>query len=332
MVKREKTRIVEADLEEHPAYQAWGELQLGNTKPERIEILKEEMDKHPQRIKRIVCRLVGVGSNGSSVIGKRCERDKALIENTVYEEILPQLPITSLNYYGMVEEANREYCWLFLEYAGEKAYSAHIEEHRQLITQWLALMHTSTTHDAGHAYLPDKGTRHYLKRLQSARNTILQLLINHILQFDDMASFKNILDQCDFLESHWEQIEEFCEEIPETLVHGDFISRNLRVRSDEVSLTLIPFDWGEAGWGVPAPDIMHVEVVTYWSMVRDHWPWLNAQAIQRSAIIGKIFRCLDAINWELPNFQFEWQKRPMRNMRIYESWLAEAIRAVGLED
>ena len=331
MVEYQEVKTIQTDPIEHPAYLAWRELGLGTAKPERIEILKGKTPKNNQAYKRLVCRLVGVGSERSSIIGKRCERDKALIERKIYEEILPYLPITSLKYYGTVEEANQEYYWLFLEYAGERAYSANIEEHHQLSAQWLARMHTSTTHDTAPAHLPNKGSRHYLKRLQSARNGILQHLTDHELQSNDLVSFKNILTLCDLLESKWDRIEELCAEIPQTLVHGDFIPRNLRVRSDGFGMTLIPFDWGEAGWGVPAPDIMHVEVIAYWSMVRDQWPWLNSQAIQRSAILGKILRCLDAINWEIPSFNYKWQ-RPMRNMRIYESWLVEAIRAVGLDD
>jgi hypothetical protein len=332
MVEQHQARIGEADLKEHPAYLAWRELQFGNAIPERIEILKGKLHKYPQRNNRLVYRLVGVGSNGYSVIGKLCERDKALIEKTIYEEILPQLPITSLNYYGTMEAANREYCWIFLEYVGERAYSRHSEEHRQLGAHWLAQMHTSTSHKDLPVYLPDKGSRHYLKRLRSARNGILQHLTNHVLQPDVLATYKNIVDQCDLLESHWAQLEKTCEEIPQTLVHGDFIARNLRVRDDEVGMTLIPFDWGEAGWGVPAPDIMHVEVHAYWSMARNHWPWLNAKAVQRSTIIGKIFRCLDAINWELPRYKYGWPKRAMRKMRIYNSWLNDAIRAAGLDN
>lgn len=332
MVQGEKVRIVQTDLLEHPAFLAWRKLQLGNAKPERIEILKGNMLDHNQGIKRVVCRLVGVSSNGSSVIGKRCKRTHAVIENAVYKEILPYLPFPSLNYFGMVKEANGKHCWLFLEDAGEREYSAHIEEHRLLSAQWLAIMHTSAAHLTAPANFPDKGPKHYLKCLQSVRDAILHHLSTLALQADDMACLKTIVSQCDLLETHWRRVEEFCEEMPETLVHGDFVNRNLLIRNSQVGITLFPFDWGEAGWGALATDLMHVDLGAYSSIVRDNWPSLNAQAIQRSARIGKIFRCLDAISWDLPDLNYEWLTKPLINMRIYESWLDESITAAGLVD
>lgn len=332
MGKREKVRIVQSDLQEHPAFLAWRELQRGSAKPERIEILKGKVRRHNSEIKRLVCKLVGVGTDGASVIGKRCIHNHAVIENAVYEEILPYLPIPSLKYYGMVEEANGVHCWLFLDYVGEREYSAHIEKHRLLRAQWLAIMHTSATHLEAPANFPDKGSKHYLECLQSVRDTIEHHLGTLALQANDIASLKTIVSQCELLETHWRQVEAICEELPETLVHGDFVKRNLRIRNSQFGITLFPFDWGEAGWGAPAIDIMHVDLGAYRSIVRDNWPWLNSKEIQRSAKIGKIFRCLDAISWDLPDFNYQWLTKPLGNMRIYESWLDDAITAAGLVD
>lgn len=369
MAKHETIRIVQTNLLEHPAVQAWRELslplpsrnqriseyprehtstnqriseeahrsiaeslQLGRVEPERIEILKGKLPNQTRKIKRLVCRLVGLGPAGSAVIGKRCGRLNAVIESTIYEDILPSLPIPSLNYYGLVEEANGEFCWLFLEDAGEEAYSARLAEHRALSAQWLGLMHTSAAQVAAPAGLPDRGPKHYLKRLRFVRDAILGHLVNPALQADGLVLLEAIVCQCDILESHWDQVEEVCKGIPQTLVHGDFVVKNLRVRSSQAGMVLLPFDWGEAGWGVPAIDLMDVDVAAYWSVVHAHWPWLGVQTIQRLAIVGKIFRCLDAIYWELPDFKYEWLKKPISCMKIYRSWLADAIRAAEWED
>lgn len=345
MAKHETIRIVQTNLLEHPAVQAWRELllplplqdfrqdlrQSGQVEPERIEILKGKLPNQTRKIKRFVCRLVGLGPAGSAVIGKRCGRPNAVIESTIYEDILPYLPVPSLNYYGLVEETNGQFCWLFLEDAGEEAYSAHLAGHRALSTQWLGLMHTSAAQMAAPAGLPDKGPKHYLKHLQLVRDAILRHLDNHTLLAGDLAPLQAIVCQCDVLESHWDQVEEVCEGIPQTLVHGDFVIKNLRVRSNQAGMVLLPFDWGETGWGVPAIDLIDVDVAAYWSVVHDHWPWLDVQTIQRLAIVGKIFRCLDAIYWELSGFEYDWSKIPIGCMRIYASWLADAIRAASSE-
>jgi hypothetical protein len=255
-----------------------------------------------------------------------------VIESMIYDEILPNLPIPSLNYYGMLKEANGEFCWLFLEDAGDESYSAHVAEHRALGAQWLGLMHTSATHGAAPACLPDKGPEHYFKRLQSARDRILHHFVDHTFQADDLAPLEAVVSHCELLESNWDRVGELCERLPRTLVHGDFVPKNLRVLSNQAGVALLPFDWGEAGWGVPATDIMQVELDAYWSVVCDHWSWLNYQTIYSSAIVGRIFRCLDAIHWELEGFRHKGASKTISCMRIYESSLADAIRASRFED
>jgi hypothetical protein len=252
------------------------------------------------------------------------------MENAVYTDILSHLPVPSPNYYGMLEETNGRFCWLFLEDAGEQGSFRLNGEHRELAAQWLGLMHTSATHLSAPACLLDKGPSHYLKRLQLGRNGILENLVNLAHLGGQLAPLETIVHQFDLLESHWDRVEAFCEGAPHTLIHGDFAARNLRVRNDQAGMALLPFDWGEAGWGVPAVDIMQVDVLSYSSSVHGHWPWLDLHAIQRLAIVGKIFRCLDAVYWQLPSFKYQWLKVPIYNMGIYASRLADAIRGAGL--
>ena len=334
MEKREKVRIVQTDLLEHPAFLAWSELQSGSVTPESIEILKGKMPEHNQRFKKSTCRLVGVSSDGSSVIGKRCERTHAVIENAVYKEILPYIPFPSLNYYGMVAEADGEFSWLFLEDAGDDTYSALLEEHRLLGAQWLALMHTSAPNIGQPDKLPDKGLKHYLKRLRKVRETLIHIIKRYMIQSDDLVHMEAIITKCDFLEAHWDKVEDLYQELPQTIVHGDFVSKNLRVHSNHDENTFLPFDWGEAGWGPPAIDIIHVEPFAYWSNVRGSWSWLSLQDILSSAEVGKIFRSIDAIYWELSGFDLtkEVLNNNLSNMRIYNSWLAMAIEVARLMD
>jgi hypothetical protein len=334
MGKQDKIRIVETDLLEYPAFLAWRELRLGSAKPERIEILKGKTPNQNHRLKRFVCRLVGVGPEGVSVIGKRCQRPKAEIENTIYKEILPNLSIHSLNYFGIVAEANDEFSWLFLEDAGDDTYSALLEEHRLLGAQWLALMHTSAPNIGQPDKLPDKGLIHYLKRLRKVRETLIHIIKRYMIQSDDLVHMEAIITKCDFLEAHWDKVEDLYQGLPQMIVHGDFVSKNLRVHSNHDENTFLPFDWGEAGWGPPAIDIIHVEPFAYWSNVRGSWSWLSLQDILSSAEVGKIFRSIDAIYWELSGFGFtkDVLNNNLSNMRIYNSWLTKAIEVARLMD
>ena len=331
MVERVAGEPLYTDLHEKLAIRAWQKLPLANGMPNHIEILKGKPAKDGRKLKRIVCRLAGIDPGGSAVIGKRCRPAQAIVEDTIYQNILPNLPFPSLNYYGMVKETNSEYIWIFVQDAGEESYSAQLEEHRLLKSEWLALMHTSAMHLGAPKDLPDKGPKQYLKRLQSARNAIQSYLTDHHgLQDSDLLPLQSIIDQCDLLESRGYEVEALCEGLPWTLVHGDFKAKNLRLRQDNDQMVLLTFDWGEAGWGTPATDIMQVDTNFYCLTVRDNWPWLNGKLIENSAKAGKVFRCLDAIYWELSGLKYEGS-RALSCLRIYESRLADALQEAKLE-
>jgi hypothetical protein len=51
-----------------------------------------------------VYRLGGVGRRGASVFAKRCTARYAHVERSIYQEILPHLPISNLTLYGCVEQ------------------------------------------------------------------------------------------------------------------------------------------------------------------------------------------------------------------------------------
>lgn len=313
-------------MSQHPAFRAWRELQPATETPRGIEILKGKPPREGKELRRIVCRITGVGLTGSAVIGKGCRPNNGMVEDTIYRNILPHLPFHSLNYYGMVEEPNGDYCWLFLQDAGEEIYSPELEDHQLLRAQWLALMHTSAARFAAPNSLPDKGLGHYLKRLRTIRNAILHYLAGQAIQDSDLVLFEATMSQCNQLESRWDLVEELCEGLPRTLVHGDFVAKNLRVRSSHNGTLLLPFDWGEAGWGTAARDIIHVDSEAYWTEVSTHWPEITAQTIQRSATAGRILRCIDAIYW-LHN---GWMETLKGHLTVYSSWLADAMQEAGL--
>jgi hypothetical protein len=324
--------LLQTDTLEDLSVKAWSSLQPERVKPESVEILRKKRQW-------AVFRLVGVGLGSSAVIAKRCEQADALIEQAIYEEVLPRLPITVPYYYGLAEEPDGNFCWLFLEDAAGESYSPYIEEHRALAAQWLAHLHTSAAYAIAAERLADQGPGCYLEHLQSGRTKVLRNLTNPELKADDRVLLEDILSHCDFLESRWQRVEEFCAELPWTLVHGDFTGKNLRVRTGQTGLALLAFDWEKAGWGIPAPDLApsarlgsggfsaNPNIVTYWSIVRDHWPGLDFQAMQQLANCGKAFRCLAALNWRAERLAYEGVKWVVEEMRIYQAALSDAIRS-----
>jgi len=332
MSKRTSNPIIHANLREHPAVCAWSDLQPRRVEPDYLEILREKQGL-------AIYRLGGVGLAGSAVIAKRCRQADAAIEQMIYEEVLPHLPITVIRYYGCVAEQDSNYRWLFLEDAGKEQYLPYLEEHRALAAQWLGRMHTSAAHVATADRLPDGGPGHYLAHLRSGRDKILRDFTNPELKVDDLVVLESIATQLEFLESCWSQVERFCEGLPRTLVHGDFTRKNLCVRSGRAEIELLPFDWEMAGWGIPAADLApsvqlrkgsfsaNPNIVTYWSVVQDHWSSLDLSTIQRLANCGKVFRCLAAVDWKAQSLGYTGVGWVISEMRIYQAALSEAIQA-----
>ncbi len=308
---------------QHPAVAAWQELGSAVLLPKMILELKGG------KRKSAVYRLLGAGPDGSDVIAKRCRRSAALVERTVYEDVLPRLPVSGVHYFGSVEEGAGEFVWLFLEDAGDEGYSPADPEHRRLVARWLALAHTSCAGLLSAVELPDRGLAFQRAVLRSARATIADNLGNPALTADDAALLEKIMAHCSAVDSHWAEVEGTCAAMPRTLVHGDFGGKNVRVRRDPSGLTLLPVDWEQAGWGVPAADLSRVDAVTYLSTVERHWPQLDLSAVERLINVGKMLWCFAAVPGEAFSLGNPWPSRVMGKMVYYHSLLSEATRNAG---
>ena len=310
------------NLPEHAAINAWQRLQPELKVPQRIEVVEETSPG------RIVLRLMGVGKTGSDVIAKRTPQSTALVERTIYEEILPKLPLPMLLYYGSIFEQNSGYCWLFLEDVSGERYHPHIIEHGVAAAKWLGIMNTSVTNHVTASRLPKRGPDHYLMLLRVGRNTILSEISNPILEPTVLPLLEAMVAHCDYLSVNWEQFTSVCEEMPKTLVHGDFITKNVGIRSTQDGITLLPFDWEKAGWGSPSEDISRVDIPTYWDTVKEFWPEFGLQAFERLANVGRVFRCLVYLDWIAPQLGYNAIEQPMHHLSQCETWLSDLIQTL----
>src|SRR5438034_3504894 len=90
-----------ADWVGHPAVAAWLAFSGKTAAPEHIDVLRST-----------IYRLAGAGPAGTSVIVQYCGMKKALIERTVYDEILPHVPVTAPRFYGLKRETS-DFAWMF---------------------------------------------------------------------------------------------------------------------------------------------------------------------------------------------------------------------------
>ena len=329
------TEVYEVETGQHPASKAWAQLGIGHS---TLPVVVPVERRHVSLRKSSVYRLDGVGEAGATVIAKKCPRQYGLLERTIYEHVLPNLSVPHPRFLGIVSDDDEISCWLFTEDAGNDVYSPADSTHRIMAGRWLGAFHASTTVLPPDVLLPDRGPSHYLRHLRSARDTIRDNLPNPALNQEQRRQLQRIVSNCDFVEQEWPRVEQFCGGMPETLVHGDFVGKNVRVKRGATGTDILPFDWEHAGRGVPAVDVAQAafpstgflanpDLDAYWETVQ--WSGLGFEAVQRLAVYGTVFRCLAALHWESQRLAYEWVEWPVKNMALYEAELVEAVRAAG---
>jgi len=332
--RRHAARHSAAPDARHPAARAWAQVGEGLS---NLRAVTQVERPNPSLRKSIVYRLEGAGECGATVIAKKCRRQRGQIERTIYELVLPKLSLPYPRFLGMANDDDGS-CWLFLEDAGDEAYSPLDPKHRVVAGHWLGALHSSTTSLPSDVPLPDRGPAYYLGHLTAARDLIRANLDNPALGKDQRCQLQRIIMNCDFIESEWWRLEQFCQPIPTTLVHGDFIGKNVRMRSGATSFEILPFDWEHAGIGVPAVDLAQAryssttflanpDLSEYW--MTTEWTKLGYETVLQLATYGTIFRCLAALHWESHKLASEWVEWPVKNMTLYEAELAEAVYASG---
>jgi len=326
---------VEPGVAIHPALAAWRRLGLDAANVRAIVPIDR---RHVSLRKSTAYRLEGVAENSASIVVKRCYRVYGQIERTIYELFLPNLSVPYPRFYGMADDDDGISCWLFIEDAGNDAYSPLISEHRTRAGRWLGAMHASAASLPSLKHLPDRGHWHYLRHLRSARDTIHENRDNPALDREQQRELQRILSTCDLVEYEWQRVDQLCRGMPETLAHGDFVGKNVRVRRVVTGTELLPFDWEHAGRGVPAVDLAQAafpsttflanpDLDAYWATA--HWTGLGFEDIQLLAVYGTVFRCLAALNWESRRLAYQWVEWPVKNMVHYEAELAAAVKTAG---
>lgn len=324
MNRHRASAILTERLREHPAVQAWVAATSFKTAPEAIHVLRE-------RPRKGLYWLPGLAPGGAAVFAKRAVPRRTAIERTVYEDILPRLPLTAPRYYGSwVGEAHG---WLFVEDVGERRYSKHEPEHLALAARWVGTLHLAAARLSAARSLPDAGPVRYLAHLRSARERIVASVRSGRFPRHETDVLAAIVSHCDAIEARWTRVEEDCAHAPHTLVHGDLRPKNGYLKANGGGLSLLPIDWETAGFGPPATDLPRVDLATYWDVVREGWPELGYDGVERLAAAGRLLWELAAVNWEseaLASDSERGRSHGVMNLDAVRGRLVAAARAAGV--
>ena len=288
--------------------------------PARVEVLKG-----PGR-KSDVVRLVGMGRSRLSVIAKLCPSDVARVERTVYERVLPRLPVTAPLLYGVVDEPEAR-SWLVLEDSGDLAWSAKNPAHRALACDWFGAAHPAASELTACAQLPARGAAYYLSALQSARRVLDRGLGNPWLPAEGRTLLEGLAAACARLDARWGDVEDLLLAAPVTLTLPGFGHKNARVARRGSAPVLLPFDFENAGWGPPVADLQHVDGECYRARVRGWWS-LERPAFSRLAAIGDALTSLKSIPGEAAGLTGRWPERSIARIRWYAASVDRALAAL----
>lgn len=330
-----KRKALTENLQEHRAVRALFRHGLSNRVPREIIVLQKKSTG-------AVYALIGDDLPGGRVIAKLCEYEKARVEQTVYETILPQLSSGAIEFFGEVAEDDCS-VWLFMEDVGGSRYDTDNATHRRLAGQWFGELQVHTSRSETKDVFPNRGAAFYRTFLNSIIDTIPGLFHTESRPLTDCRPLERILSQCEALDSHWHALESFCACVPVGFAHGDCLPKNVHVRDGPGGTSIAAFDWGGAGWSPAATDLGQLalprrgppdalpDLEIYHRVAAAAWPELDIATIRHLALIGQLFWSLKVVSRGLPEFSCDWKswEEVLADMCIYEHALTRSVNGIS---
>jgi hypothetical protein len=206
-----------------------------------------------------------------------------------------------------------------------------------MAAEWLGAVHAATSGmRALRDRLPNHALDRYLALLRAATRAIDAGSGNAALTTGDRSALAAVRGELAQVERDWRALARRCADMPHCLVHGDFISKNVRICDGR----LLALDWELAGWGIPAEDLGALDqtiadldgrdVDAYWARVRDAWPKFDRDAAAAMRNIGIVLRYLCWIQAECVALGSEWVGPTVEVLTVYGQRLRRARELSGL--
>jgi len=304
---------------DEPVLRAWRRMAPKLPPAVRAEVLKAPKASRPSGVYRLIDR-----RGGALAVAKRGSAPGLAVERALYERVLPALPVSAPRFVGYVEMG--EEAWLFIEDAGDERYSP---DDLALAAEWLAVLHASGARLVRDAGLPDRGPAHYRRHLEAARTTMEANRANRWLTDPDRVLVGEAIAMCARIDAQWHRLERVCARFPRTLVHGDFVEKNMRVWRRRGSTELLALDWETAGWADPAADLWQLAgsplLEHYCDVARAHGYDVDYDHAGDLAAVGVVFRWVAGLDWASQHLAYPWVERALGDIDFYVRRLDAAL-------
>jgi Phosphotransferase enzyme family len=326
------------DTEGHPAFRAWRELTPHSPLPLVIESLQ-----HKRRSQVYRLRWPGNGSS-SSIIAKRCRTHMSVVERAAYRTALPTAQVRVPAYYGYLDDASANsddpFAWIFIEDMGSRRFSPVDAGERLRLAQWLgSLQATLLQPEAPNSNeLPVRDAAYYQRFLQQAIEDVPSLAAERSSPGTIPALIGTVQSALWCVQARWDEVAATFASVPMTLVHGDCLPKNIHVAHDKNGREVVPIDWGNAGWGLPASDLGQSALLlaeatvtnacydSYAAALRPAWPACSTSTVQRLANLGRLLWSIKVIAMSVPGFRYDSTVKVEHNLSIYSSILLTSLR------
>ena len=311
----------DADLTEHPAVQAWTEAGIGR----RSSVHALECLKDSRRKSKVYRLFLSDAARPTAIAKWRPQSDSLDLE--VFTQLLPAIGLAAPAVYGEISSP-RLGSWLFLEDLGDTRPALLTVGDREKVADWLATL--TRAEQFGPLAGRNCGPTYFRALAGSVAQRIRENADNPWIRDDNRTILRQSQRALECLEQRWHQLETVCAVAPMTLVHGDLVQKNIRVRQCDGEL--IVFDWEKGGMGVPSVDLSSIpcDLVRYVDGVRTFWPAVTVAMIRRLSKAGMLFRSIARLSWETAALAHSWSSELSfeRSVRL----LNEAVAGLELSE
>jgi hypothetical protein len=320
---------------DHPAVRAWRQVA-----PQRAPAAVEQI----QRRRR--SQVYRIRWSGGSAIAKRCRRHMAAVEQAAYRLALPRARdrVRVPAYLGSLQDETSSpadpFTWMFIEDLGERRYRPQDPEQRAHLARWLGRLQAALlpATEGGSGGLPVRGADYYQRYLQQALYGLPRLAGARALPPTLLASIATVRSALQSLQDSWHTVVTRFDATPMTLVHGDCLPKNIHVAASAAGTDVIPIDWGNAGWGLPASDLGHTTLLLgdpvigracyedFTQALRPAWPACGVAVARELANLGRLLWSIKVIAMSLSGFQHDRIDKVEQHFALYATVMLRSLR------
>jgi aminoglycoside phosphotransferase (APT) family kinase protein len=278
-------------------------LDLWSGEPDEVVLLEHSW-------KSAVLRATWRRPRRRAIVLKRCDPASAEVETSVYEDVLPLLPLAAPRLFGVWRDDRAT--WLALEDLGDEPPELEDARQREAISRWLGELHVASRELPAVPALPDRSTEHYAGLLASARGRLCERQAE-ALEVEEARRLGWAIRLCDALLSAWEAVSEQAALLPPAFVHADMAPENLRVVRLAGRFGVAAIDWEKAGVGTPCADLAMVDPSAYADAAG-----ASLEAVSSSMWVARLLGALS----------HNWASKPMGEVERYGHRVERALRSI----